>query len=413
MKQIRAMVLSLAMVLLCSLSMLAQQKAVTDGPETLGGSGTANYLPLWTSSTTLGNSHFFQSGGNNGIGTTSPKWALDVAGHINSSSGYLIGESLVLTMPGGIANGNLALGFQTLLDYTNGTYNTAIGSDALLSNTSGTENTAVGAGALESNVQGVENTAVGMGALSYNITGESNTALGYGTMSNGTDQGDQNTAVGQYALGSNGPSGSNNVAVGFETLGNNGSGSNNIAIGTEAAINVSGGNSNNIHIGSMGSSGDSGAIRIGTSGTQTSFFVSGVRGVTTGDKDALPVVIDSNGQMGTVSSSRRFKEDIRDMGDASENLMRLRPVTFRYQRPFADGSQPIQYGLIAEEVAEVYPDLVAHSADGQIEAVKYQLLDPMLLNEVQRQQAEIRDLKERLNKMEATLSSMSHAPETR
>ena len=111
--------------------------------------------------------------------------------------------------------------------------------------------------------------------------------------------------------------------------------------------------------------------------------------MTTANNDAVPVLIDSAGQLGTASSSRRYKEDIQDMGDASRGLMRLRPVTFRYQKPFADGSKPIQYGLIAEEVAKVYPDLVARSADGQIETVKYQVLDSMLLNEVQRQQAEI------------------------
>jgi hypothetical protein len=124
-----------------------------------------------------------------------------------------------------------------------------------------------------------------------------------------------------------------------------------------------------------------------------------VRSVTTGKNDAIPVVIDSNGQLGTVSSSQRFKEDIRDMGDSSRALLRLRPVTFRYRKSFDDGSKPIQYGLIAEEVAEAFPDLVARSADGRIETVKYQMLDALLLNEVQRQEAEIRALKERLDKL--------------
>ena len=147
--------------------------------------------------------------------------------------------------------------------------------------------------------------------------------------------------------------------------------------------------SGNIYIGTEGPGIDNGTIRIGGSTTfsdqaiQTKFFVSGVRGITTSNNDAVPVLIDSAGQLGTVSSSRRFKEDIRDMGDASRSLMRLRPVTFRYRNPFADGSKPVQYGLIAEEVAEVYPDLVARSADGQIETLKYQVLDAMLLNEVQ------------------------------
>ena len=132
--------------------------------------------------------------------------------------------------------------------------------------------------------------------------------------------------------------------------------------------------SNNMHIGNVGSLNDNEAIRSGTQDTnptnQTSCFAAGIRGVTTGNNDAIPVVIDSNGQLGTVSSSRRFKEDIHDMDTVSSGLMRLRPVTFRYQKPFADGSKPIQYGLIAEEVADaIYPDLVAHSADGQIETV--------------------------------------------
>jgi len=121
-------------------------------------------------------------------------------------------------------------------------------------------------------------------------------------------------------------------------------------------------------------------------------------------------MIDSNGQLGTVGSSARFKEDVHDMGEASSGLLQLRPVTFRYRQPFSDGSKPVQYGLIAEEVERVYPDLVARSADGRIESVKYQVLDAMLLNEPQkqaetnRQQAgEIRSLKERLAAIEASL----------
>ena len=129
---------------------------------------------------------------------------------------------------------------------------------------------------------------------------------------------------------------------------------------------------------------------------QTTFFAAGIA---TTNLSGAAVIVSSNGQLGTVSSSRRYKEDIDDMGEASHDLMRLRPVTFRYKKPFADGSKPIQYGLIAEEVDEVYPDLVAHSADGQIETVKYQVLDSMLLNEVQRQQGEIGAQKEQIQKL--------------
>jgi hypothetical protein len=211
-----------------------------------------------------------------------------------------------------------------------------------------------------------------------------------------------------FGAGAGSPlAGSLNTAIGENALFNIGiMGSNNIALGYSAAYNVSG--SNNIEIGSQGSASDSGTIRIGTTGTvlpngtlvaQTSFFAAGVRGVTTGNNNAVPVVIDSNGQLGTVNSSRRFKEDIEDMGDASSGLLRLRPVTFRYRQPFADGSRPIEYGLIAEEVEEVYPDLVAHSADGQIETVKYQVLDSMLLNEAQKQATQIRRQGEQIRQL--------------
>jgi len=134
---------------------------------------------------------------------------------------------------------------------------------------------------------------------------------------------------------------------------------------------------------------ESGTIRIGNPAVQTRAFVAGIFGVTTTIADAIPVVVNSAGQLGTVSSSRRFKFDIADMGEASSGLMRLRPVTFRYKDATADGAHPIQYGLIAEEVAEVNRDLVVYEADGQALTVKYQLLPAMLLNEVQRQQRTI------------------------
>jgi hypothetical protein len=167
------------------------------------------------------------------------------------------------------------------------------------------------------------------------------------------------------------------------------------------------------NLNAMESLDDNGAIRIGTQDTnpinQTSFFAAGIRGVTTGNNDAIPIVIDSDGQLGTVSSSRRFKEDIHDMDTVSSGLMRLRPVTFRYQKPFADGSKPIQYGLIAEEVADVYPDLVAHSADGQIETVKYQVLDSMLLNELQKEHKQVQEQAETIRVLEARLAVLEKA----
>ena len=129
---------------------------------------------------------------------------------------------------------------------------------------------------------------------------------------------------------------------------------------------------------------DSGTITIGQQGTQTGAFIAGIRGITPGNADAVPVLIYSNGQLGTMSSSIRYKEDVRDMGDVTPALMRLRPVTFRYTHTFNGGVQPLQYGLIAEEVAEIFPGLVVFNEDGLPETVQYRKVNAMLLNEVQK-----------------------------
>jgi hypothetical protein len=357
-------------------------------PGTVTGSGTTDYIPIWTSSTALGDSVIYQRATDVGIGTITPKAPLDVVGNINTSKAYGIGGSDALAEPGGGIGGNTAVGYQSLSNVTSSGFgNTAIGQGTQYYNTTGQNNTAAGAGALEFNTSGSQNTAYGAGAL--DITSGSN-----------------NTAVG-FSAAADLETGSYNIAIGYDAMLNLTTGSSNIAIGNFASNGVLGGDSNNIQIGNAGSANDNGTIRIGTAGTQTTFFGAGIYGVSAGNNDAIPVLVDSGGQLVTVSSSRRYKEDIQDMGEASRGLMQLRPVTFRYKKPLVDGSQPLQYGLIAEEVAEVYPDLVAYSADGQIETVKYQLLDPMLLNEVQRQQAEIHALQDRLDRMDAALAEMS------
>ena len=306
-----------------------------------------------------------QPNGNVGIGTMTPAATLEVNG-------------------GAQVDGNLTLG-----GATGGTIWSSIFSIPILQAPNNlSSNFSAGWGALPGTT-GINDTAVGYSALSLNTTGNGNMASGTFALGDNTT-GNSNTAVGGYALG-------------FNTTGNN-----NIAIGYEAGFGNLATASNNIDIGNQGTGGDSSAIRIGSEGAQTNTYIAGIYGVTS---FGIPVYINSNGQLGTVSSSRRYKEDIQDMADASSGLLRLRPVTFRYKKPSDDGSKPVQYGLIAEEVAEVYPDLVARSADGQIETVKYQLLDPMLLNELQKQHAtitaqqeQIRSLEERLAKVEAALS---------
>jgi len=186
-------------------------------------------------------------------------------------------------------------------------------------------------------------------------------------------------------------------------LASNTTGSNNIAEGYHAGYNLTTG-SNNIDIGSPGVKAESGVIRIGTitgtTSTQAAAYVAGIYGVKTASAGTA-VVIDSSGQLGTVSSSIRYKEDVQPMASASERLLELRPVKFRYKKADASGEKPIQYGLIAEEVAQVYPELVVRDATtGRIDGVRYDELAPMLLNQAQHdeqkiaaQAAEIRGLK--------------------
>jgi hypothetical protein len=253
--------------------------------------------------------------------------------------------------------------------------NTVLGDDALLSNTTGFDNTAIGFNALFSNTTGANNTAVGWQALFSNTTGSNNTATGLLALGSNTT-GIFMTATGQGALFSN-TTGDSNTANGFQALLGNTTGSNNIAVGFQAGINLTTGN-NNIDIGNVGVPGDSKRIRIGQQGAQHSTFITGIRGVTTQNANAVPVVIDSAGQLGTMNSSRRFKKEIKPMDQISEAILGLKPVTFHYKR---DSKGTAQFGLIAEEVAQVNPDLVVRDENGEIYTVRYEAVNAMLLNE--------------------------------
>ena len=373
---------------------LAQEAEATPA---ISGAGNPGRIAVWKNSSTLASSVMSQSGGNIGIGMV-PGSKLDVAGDIDFTGSVRYQGSILLQVPPG----------------TNGLFgsNTGVGIGALQSNTSGVSNTAIGNNALFKSNTGFSNTAVGVGALSSNTSGSLNTASGVNVLVVNTT-GTSNTGTGAIALNSN-TTGNSNTALGFAALAFNTAGSNNTAIGFNAGEYLGAGD-NNVYISNVGPGdflnpgSESGVIRIGAPLTQTSAFIAGIYGTMTG-LAGLPVVVDANGQLGTVSSSRRFKEDIQDMGDASDGLLQLRPVTFRYKKSYEDGSKPVQYGLIAEEVAEVYPDLVARNANGQIETIRYQLLTPMLLNELQKQRAtitaqsaQIRSLEERLATIEAAL----------
>jgi hypothetical protein len=312
---------------------------------------------------------------------------------------------------------NTAVGYHALRSNTGGSNNLAVGSEALKTNTTGIANTAVGQNALRDNIDGHGNTAIGSGAMQASSGGDDNIAIGYALVSN--TQGISNVAIGPLSLSAN-TLGSLGIAIGYRASGANVSGNANVAIGSFAlesnkesyrnvavgygALSSTSGGDNiglggeagsslmtgsfNIAIGNRGYPGDANTIRLGDGENHVRTFVAGIRGVTTAANDAINVVIDSNGQLGTVSSSRDAKDDIADMSDASTALLQLRPVTFHYKADRDPAGARLQYGLIAEEVAEVYPGMVANR-NGKPETVMYQYLAPMLLNEYQKQQRTI------------------------
>ena len=271
--------------------------------------------------------------------------------------------------------GNTANGVDALFSNTTGFFNTANGNFALLSNTTGNQNTANGVGALFSNTTGYDNLANGFDTLNINTTGFFNTANGdFALFSNTT--GHDNTADGFGALTSN-TVGHDNTAEGVNALLNNSVGSGNISLGANAGSSLTIGN-NNIDIGNTGGAGESNAIRIGTRGTHTHTFIAGISGATVAG--GVGVIVDTNGHLGTVVSSERLKDQIKPMDKASEAILALKPVTFRYKQETDPEGIP-QFGLVAEQVEKVNPDLVARNADGKVYTVRYDAVNAMLLNE--------------------------------
>ena len=299
------------------------------------------------------------------------------------------------TMTGGA---NTGFGHNAFSNNSTGVINTAIGNFALWSNTTGSANTATGNNALAGN-NGSNNTANGAFALYLNTTGSGNTASGFEALYSNTTGG-ANTATGWNALHQNTTS-FNSTAIGANALANT-TGFGNTGIGVNAGVNLTTG-FDNICIGNPGVAGESGTIRIGTVGTQTATFVAGVNGVTTGGT-GTPVLIDASGQLGTISSSARFKDEIQDMGESTEGLLKLRPVTFRYK---AQPEGRTQFGLIGEEVEKVMPELVVCSSSGEVDTVLYHEMPAMLLNELQKQQRQINELEKQERQIEELRSELA------
>jgi len=325
----------------------------------------------------------------------------------NADSNTAVGAATLLLNTSG--EHNTAIGSTALLNNTIGYGNTGIGSAALFSNTEGRYNTAIGEDALLDNTTGQLNTAIAVSALNRNTTGENNTAVGYAALL-GNTTGDTNTAVGSFALNSN-DTGIANSAMGHNALAiNNGffntaigeaalsgnAGTLNTAVGYHAGINNTGG-SVNIYLGNEGGGpNESNYMRLGRMGDGPTLFtyIAGIFGT---NVTGAAVYIDSEGQLGTVNSSRRFKHDIKPMDKASEAILSLKPVTFHYN---SDTQAIPQFGLIAEEVAQVNPNLVVRDKNGDLLTVRYDQVNAMLLNEFLKEHR-------RVEKLEAALDAIT------
>ena len=285
-----------------------------------------------------------------------------------------------------------------------GSQNTATGAGALLSNSTGANNTANGAFALFSNTTGVENTGNGSGALKSNTTGRDNTANGFNALQN-NDTGDKNTANGLGALFGN-VTGNQNTAIGYFAGLNVTTGGNNVALGFNAgAFQTTG--SDNVYIG---------ANMFGVAGESNACYIKSIFGQTTAS--GIPVLINSNNKLGTTTSSKRFKREIKAMGKSSEALFALNPVTFRYKKEIDPTATP-QLGLVAEEVEKVNPDLVVRDQEGKPYSVRYDQVNAMLLNEflkehrrVKEQSYKIENQARKIQEEQTTITHLQNEMET-
>jgi hypothetical protein len=284
-------------------------------------------------------------------------------------------------------NANTFLGDGALANTTTGAENTATGAGALGLNTAGSRNTASGSGALQNNTTGSDNTAIGFATLSQNTTANSNTATGSSALGFNTT-GYRNTAIGDSALDRN-VTGHGNTAVGYQALYHN-TGSNNVGLGSNAGYKLTDGDGN-ICIGSnlFGVAGESNTTRI------SNIYFSLASG--------RPIYINSDGKLGTLVSSRRFKEEIKPMDKASEAILALKPVTFRYKKEI-EPNGAIMFGLIAEEVEKVDPELVTRNDKGEAETVRYEAVNAMLLNEFLKEHRKVEEQSSRMERRDRTIA---------
>jgi hypothetical protein len=425
---------------------LAAGNTSAANPLTIGGSGAPGRIPLWTTSTNLGNSALFQTGTGTtarvGLGTTTPGAPLDVHGTINSSAGFNLGgkpfafgsysnENAFLGFAGNTTttgSDNTATGYEALLHNTTGSDNTASGRIALYSNTTGYSNTATGYEALLDNTTGDENTANGLGSLGHNTTGSSNTASGAFALNENTT-GSNNTADGYDALLNNTTTGRSNTATGYGALLNNTTGSDNTASGADALSNNSTGNyntalgfgagpdpsthalTNSTAIGAFADVTESYALVLGSSAA-----FNGVANVSVGIDVTNPTNILTVLQGGgpaiadgwNTYSSRRWKTNIHPVENALSKVERLRGVSYDLK-----DSGKHEIGVIAEEVGQVVPEVVSYEQNGKdATGVDYSRLTALLIEAVKQQQREIRDLKSELREIRDLKSELRTTRQT-
>ena len=285
---------------------------------------------------------------------------------------------------------NTALGDSALINNI-GVSNTAVGWQALYMNTSGGGNTASGVDALVSNTTGNVNTAIGENAMSANTTGNVNTAMGFQALGFNTS-GNENTAIGESALLTNG-NGQENTGIGGFALESNRTGNHNVALGYFAGRNSTTG-SGNVYIG---------ARMVGFAGESNACYIASIFGQTSAS--GIPVLINSSNKLGTTTSSKRFKENIKAMDKASEVLFSLKPVSFRYKKDLDPAGIP-QFGLVAEDVEKVNPALVVRDQQGKPYTVRYEAVNAMLLNEFLKEHQTVQELKSIAVKQEATIAEL-------
>jgi hypothetical protein len=293
---------------------------------------------------------------------------------------------------------NTATGYSALFSNTTGNFNTASGANALFSNTTASNNVATGYQALMSNTVGIQNTASGAHALNSNTNGHYNTADGYNAMFHNTS-GAQNVAGGVNALLGN-TTGTKNTGIGVNTLLHNTTGSNNTVLGHSAGSSLTTG-SNNIDIGNVGVAAESNTIRIGA--VQQAAYMSGISGKVVAG--GVGVVVGANGKLGTVVSSKRYKEEIKPMDKTSEAILALQPVTFRYKHEL-DPNGILQFGLVAEDVEKVNPDLVARDEQGKPYTVRYEAVNAMLLNEFLKEHRKVEAQSRREAEQQASIAKL-------